>query len=311
MAKPTGRLTLYAALAANAAIAVTKFLVALATGSSAMLSEGIHSSVDTCDSLLLLAGESLSRRPADEDHPFGHGKELYFWTFLVGILVFAVGGGMSIYEGITHLIHPHPLGGWKMSLVVIGISFGFESISFWFAQREFRAYRKRLPRGVGLLRAIHVSKDPTNFVVLLEDGAALVGLTLAALGIVLAHVLSLPAFDASASIAIGLVLALVALVLSYERRGLLIGESARRGVVREIRERAARTPGLAGVNRVLTMQLGPDDVLVALDLVFEPGLTKQALAETARRLEDGIRDEHPSVKNVFIDVHALRERPHP
>ncbi|HVX94800.1 MAG TPA: cation diffusion facilitator family transporter [Polyangia bacterium] len=306
MRSSDSRFSLYAALAANAAIAVTKFIAAAVSGSSAMLSEGIHSTIDTGDSLLVLAGVRLSRRAPDDEHPFGHGKDLYFGTLMVGVLIFAAGGGMSIFEGVTHLLRPRSLGHWKLNLGVIGLSAVFEGSSFFFAWRRFRAHRRQLPPGIGLFEAIHISKDPTAFVVLLEDGAALAGLAFAALGVTLAHALDAPGIDAAASIAIGAILAAVAVVLTIESHGLLIGESALGGVVRRIRERAATTPGLVAVNRVLTMQLGPDQVLVALDLALDPGTVGEPLRETARRLEDDIRREHSYVKHVYIDVHALR-----
>ncbi|MGE0868404.1 MAG: cation diffusion facilitator family transporter [Kofleriaceae bacterium] len=300
------RLAIYSAIVANLAIAVTKFVAAAWSGSSAMVAEAIHSTVDTADGLLLLAGAHLSRRAADESHPFGYGKDLYFWTLIVGILIFSVGGGMSIYEGIHHLQHPRDAAGWHLNLGVIAAALVFEGGSFWFARRRFREYRDAHPEAGGALEAIHTSKDPTAFVILLEDGAAILGLLLAAAGVTLSHVFGSPWFDGFASIGIGLILAAVAILLAYESRGLLIGESALRGVVRSIRACAEQTAGLARVNRVLTMQLGPEEVLVALDAVLEANLTAERLSETAERLEHSIKRAHPYVKHVFIDVHAVR-----
>lgn len=302
----SSKLAIWSAIAANVAIAITKFVAAAWSGSSAMLSEGIHSTVDTGDGLLLMVGLHLSRRPPDESHPFGYGKDLYFWTLIVGILIFSVGGGMSIYEGIHHLRHPSTLEGWKLSLGVIGAAMLFEGGSFVVAVRRFREYQRAHPGASGFIDAIHVSKDPTAFAVLLEDGAALAGLTLAAAGVLLGHFLADPLYDGLASISIGLVLAAVAVLLAYESRGLLIGESAMRGVVRSIRACAEQTAGLARVGRVLTMQLGPERVLVVLDAAFEPDLTTQQIADTAERLEASIRRVHPPVEHVFIDIHAVR-----
>lgn len=306
MEPPSSRVAIFAAIAANVAIAATKFAAAGWSGSSAMLAEGIHSTVDTGDGLLLLAGVHLSKRAADESHPFGYGKDLYFWTLIVGILVFAAGGGMSIYEGIHHLQHPRSPSGWLLNLAVMGAALVFEGSSFFFAQRRFREYREAHQEPSGVLEAIHTSKDPTAFAVLLEDGAAILGVLLAATGIVLTHYSGSPVFDGFASIGIGFVLAAVAILLAYESRELLIGESAMRGVVRGIRTCAERASGVARVHRVLTMQLGPDNVLVVLDTAFESGLTGEGLSLTIQRLEETIRHAYPNVKHVFIHVHAPR-----
>lgn len=299
------RLTIYSAIAANLAIAATKFIAAALTGSSAMLSEGIHSTVDAGDGFLLLVGKRLSRRAPDPSHPFGYGKDLYFWTLIVGIMIFSVGGGMSIYEGIAHLLHPHTPEGWRLNLVVIAASILFEGGSFYFALRRFREERRTHPEANGIFEAMHLSKDPTSFAVLLEDGAAIVGLLFAATGVLLTHWLGSPVYDSIASLAIGCVLALVAILLAYESRGLLIGESARRGVVRSIRACAQSTAGVQHVNRVLTMQLGPENVLVALEAAFAPDLSAEEFSATTRRLEDSIRQAHPYVKHVYVDLHAV------
>jgi cation diffusion facilitator family transporter len=301
------RFAIYSAIGANLAIAATKFGVAVWGHSSAMFAEGIHSVVDTGDGLLLLAGMHLSKRAADESHPFGYGKDLYFFSLIVGIMIFSVGGGMSIYEGIHHLQSPEEATGLWVNLAVVGAAVIFEGTSFYFAHRKFREYRKAHPAAGGVFEAIHTSKDPTAFVVLLEDGAAILGLHIAAVGIVLTHVTGSPVFDAGASIGIGLVLAAVAVLLAYESRGLLIGESAMRGVVRSIRRCAEATAGLQRVNRVLTMQLGAENVLVGLDVVFERGLSGELLGQTAERLEQAIRRAHPYVKHVFIDARSIHQ----
>jgi cation diffusion facilitator family transporter len=299
------RVAIYAAIAANVAIAVTKFAAAAWTGSSAMLSEAIHTVVDTGDGLLLLVGLHLSRRPADESHPFGYGKDLYFWTLIVGILIFAVGGGMSVYEGASHLLSPSHAGHFVVNVVVIAFSMVFEGGSFVFAWRRFGAYRRAHPGARGVIEAIHTSKDPSAFAVVLEDGAALLGLILAGVGIGLSHFLGSPVYDGIASIAIGVVLASVATVLAYESRDLLIGERAFRVVVRSIRATAERESGLSRVGRVLTMQLGPENVLVALEVSFDEGLSAREIAAAAQRLEASIRETHPHVQHVFIDLHSV------
>ena len=273
-----------------------------------MLAEGIHSTVDTADGLLLLAGVHLSKRAADESHPFGYGKDLYFWTLIVGILIFSAGGVMSVYEGVHHLQHPRSPGGWLLNVAVMGAALVFEGGSFLLARRRFHEYREAHLGATSVFEAIRRSKDPTAFVVLLEDGAAILGVLLAAGGITLAHFSGAPVFDGGASIGIGLVLAAVAILLAYESRGLLIGESAMRGVIRGIRACAERTSGVARVNRVLTMQLGPENVLAVLDAAFDAGLTGEGLARTAERLEESIRHAHPHVKHVFVHLHSVRRQ---
>lgn len=305
METDSSRFTIYAAIAANLAIAATKLVAAVWTGSAAVLAEGIHSLIDTGDGLLLLVGVRLSQRPPDAAHPFGYGKDLYFWSLIVGILIFAVGGGMSIYEGVHRLIQPRAPAGWHVNLVIIGVAALFEGGSFFIARKRFREHRKRIPDAGGVFEAIHTSKDPTAFAVLLEDSAALIGLALAAAGVALAHLFGSSVFDGAASIAIGLVLATVAIVLAYESRDLLLGESAMPGVVRSIRRHAEQSLGVARVDRVLTMHLGPERVLVALQVALEPRLTSDQLAAAAAALERSIRDTHPFVKHLFIDVHGV------
>ncbi|HVV81589.1 MAG TPA: cation diffusion facilitator family transporter [Kofleriaceae bacterium] len=301
----SSRVTFYAAMAANVAIALTKVGAAAWSHSSAMLAEAIHSIVDTGDGALMLVGTALARRPPDQAHPFGHGKELYFWTLIVGMLVFSVGGGVSTYEGIARIQHPREAIGWQLNLVVIGAAAAFESGSFAIAWRHYRDYRREHGGEGGLFEAFHRTKDPAAFVVVLEDGAALIGLAFAAAGVTLGHLLGSAVYDGAASVAIGLVLATVATLLAYETRGLLIGESAMRGVVRSIRNRAEQTPGLARLNRVLTMHLGPHELLVALDVAFEPSLSAPELNRAAGCLERTIRDVDAAIKHVYLDLHAL------
>lgn len=308
--KLSSRVVVYVAMAANVAITITKLLAAAWSGSSAMLSEGIHSAVDTGDGLLLLAGIRSSRRPADQRHPFGYGKDLYFWTLIVGIFVFTAGGLVSIYSGIDRLRHPRVLTSWKLNLLVICASALFESGSFAVARRSFREYRRAHAAGAGLLEAVHTSKDPTAFAVLLEDGAALLGLALAAAGVLLTHATGSSVYDGCASVAVGLVLTAVALLLGYESRELLIGEGALASVVRGVWATVQRTDGIARVNRVRTMQLGVDDVLVALDVRFRRGLPGVRMRAVAQRLRQQIRDQYPTVKDILIDASGPPRRRH-
>ncbi len=295
-------LAVYGAMGANLLIAATKFVAAGFSGSSAMLSEGIHSMVDTGNQLLLLLGMKRSRKPADDDHPFGHGKELYFWSLIVAIVLFGLGGGMSAYEGITHLLHPHPLKDPKWSYVVLGASFVFEGISWIIAARQL------LPtfREGGLWKGLRSSKDPSIVTVFFEDSAALVGLVVAFLGVFIGHRLGSPLADGVASIVIGVVLAAVAVFLVYESRGLLLGETADPEVVEDIRRLARSLPGVAKVGRPLTMHLGPDEVLLNLEIDFRPNLAPGQISAEVERLEREIREKHPEMRRIFIEAKALR-----
>jgi cation diffusion facilitator family transporter len=294
----------YAAIAGNLAIAVTKFAAAAITGSSGMLSEGVHSLVDTGNGGLLLLGMRLSRRPPDAQHPFGYGHDLYFWTLLVAVLVFGLGGGVSFYEGVLHCISPHHIGHPVANYIVLGIAFVFEGISWAFAWRAFRTTRG--PHG--LLATIQRSKDPTTFMVLCEDSAALLGLVVAALGIWLSTALGSPYFDAAASIAIGLLLAAVALLLIHESRHLLIGESARGAVVDSIHDIAAGDEALVDVQPPLTLQLAPDEILVALDVQFRPELKAGEIAAATARIEAAIRTQHPKARHIFVEAREAPQR---
>jgi cation diffusion facilitator family transporter len=296
------RTAIFAAIAGNLAIAATKFVAAFFTGSSAMLSEGIHSLVDTGNGWLMLLGFRQSQKPPDADHPFGHGKELYFWSLVVAILIFALGGGMSVYEGVTHLSHPqvhHSI----LNYLVLGFAIVFESLSFYFAYRAFRTEMS----GQGVFETIRSSKDPTTFTVLFEDTAALLGLLVAFVGIFLGHWLNNPYLDGVASIVIGLILAVVAGFLAYESKGLLIGEGVDPAVLASIRSIAAADPAVAEVRKSLTMHFSPDDVLLTLDLGFKKHLTAEKIAAAVNRLEKQIRDQHPEIKHIFIEAKSLYE----
>lgn len=294
-------LAVYAALAGNVAVAVSKFIAAAITGSSAMLTEGFHSLSDTGNSILLLVGTYASRRRADELHPFGHGKELYFYTMLVAVLIFGIGGGVSIYEGILHVLSPATLREANANYIVIGIAVLAEGSSWLLAMKSFlRAKGRRTT-----WQAVHTSKDPTTFAVLFEDSAALIGLAVAALGIFLSEHFGMRRLDGAASIAIGLLLFGVAVVLLRESKGLLIGEAAAPAVVDAIRSTAQDDPAVAAIGRIMTMHLGPEDILLNVDIEFRPWLTGQQIATAIDRLERAIRTAEPRVRHIFIEAEAL------
>lgn len=287
---------IYAALAGNLLIAVTKFLAAGWTGSSAMLSEGIHSLVDTGNEGLLLYGLRRSAKPADRSHPLGHGRELYFWTFIVALLVFAVGAGVSFYEGIVHIQDPEPIEDPTVNYVVLGLSFVFESVSWWIALKEFRAAKGDL----GYFEAVRRSKDPTTFTVLFEDSAALLGLLLAAAGIALSQALDAPVLDGAASIAIGLVLAATAALLARESKGLLIGEAADPDLQDFILRTAGADPAVDRANGVLTVHLGPRQIVVALSLEFKDHLTAAQIEQHVEDIERRLKAARPEIGTVFV-----------
>jgi cation diffusion facilitator family transporter len=293
--------TIVAAMGANVAIAATKFVAAAFTGSSAMLSEGIHSLVDSGNGLLLLLGLRRSQRPADASHPFGHGKELYFWTLIVAIMIFAVGGGMSMYEGISHLFHPNPLRNPLWNYLVLGLAILFEGYSWTVAVREFRGTQ----HGQGVWRAIHTSKDPTIFTVLVEDSAALLGLLVALVGVFLGHQLENPYLDGVASMVIGGLLAVVAVLLAYESKGLLVGESAEAAVVAHIRAVTEADPAVEWIMPPLTMHLGPHDVLLNLEIKFREELSAAEIGAAVDRIEQNLRRWDPDIKRIFIEAESL------
>jgi cation diffusion facilitator family transporter len=295
-------IAVYGALAANLAIAVTKFVAAVITGSSAMIAEGIHSLADTGNQGLLLMGINLSRRPPDPLHPFGHGKDLYFWSLIVAVILFGLGGGMSFYEGISHLRHPAEIEDPLWNYAVLGAAAVFEATAFALAMREL--LRTRRPNQ-NLWQAVRQSKDPTTFVVLFEDAAALTGLVVAAVGVFLSHQLDASVFDSVASMVIGTVLAAVAILLAYESRGLLMGERADPEIVKSIRLISEEDPGVEETKQTLTMHLGPDTVLLNLTVVLKSELSGEEVVKTLERLEHTIQEKHPEVTRIFIDANAL------
>jgi cation diffusion facilitator family transporter len=292
---------IYGAMAANLVIAATKFVAAGFTGSSAMISEGIHSLVDTGNQILLLFGIRRSKKPADAVHPFGHGMELYFWSLVVAMLLFGVGGGMSIYEGVTHLLHPHPLEAATWNYASLGIAFVFEGISWMLAMRQLRP----LIRERGVWKALRTSKDPSILILFFEDSAALAGLVIAFLGVFLGHRWNSPAADGIASILIGLLLAGVASLLVHESKGLLLGESVDPEVLEDIRGIVAADPAVDKAGYPLTMHLAPEEVLLNLEVDFHPGLPPGQITGSIIRLEQEIRRRHPEVRRIFIEARAL------
>ena len=289
--------SVYAALAANTAIAIAKSAAAVISGSSAMLAEALHSFADTGNQALLLLGMKRAERPADEEHPFGHGKERFFWTFVVAMSLFTLGAAFSIYHGVTGLIHGHELADPLIALVVLGVAAVFESYALRTAWKQFQEKRE----GRSLMRDLREAKDPEILTVLGEDTAAISGIVIAILGIVLADLTGEPAFDAAASIGIGIVLALVAFLLAREMLGLLLGEAAAAPVRRRIAE---VTAGFDEVDRVVdlrTMHVGPQQLLVALDVLFRDGMETDELEEAVDRIEASIREEVPDARAIFIE----------
>jgi cation diffusion facilitator family transporter len=292
----------YAALIGNGLIAVSKFVAASFTGSSAMLSEGVHSVVDCGNQGLILLGMRRASRPPDAKHPFGYGMELYFWTFVVAIVIFAIGAGISIYQGIQHVLHPAPIENPTVNYVVLGLAMIFEGYAWRVAYKEFN--RTRGDRG--FIAAVRHSKDPTVFTVLFEDTAAMVGLVLAFMGVVGAHVFEIAAMDGAASIAIGVVLALTAVLLSIECKGLLIGEGADKDVVDSVQTIFQDDDNIISVNEVLTMHFGPEEILLVASLDFEDRLSSADVESTISSFEQRIKAMHPAIGRVFIEAQSSR-----
>lgn len=291
---------IYAALVGNGLIAVTKFVAATLTQSSAMLSEGIHSVVDTGNQILLLHGLARAKRPPDKAFPFGHGKELYFWSFIVAILIFAVGAGVSIYEGIRHVVHPEPIERPEVNYFVLGLAMLFEGGAWYYAWREFTERKGRR----GFFQAVREGKDPTLFVVLFEDSAAMAGLMVAFLGVLLTQTTGILYFDGAASIVIGLILGATAMWLAYETKGLLIGESASPDVVKRIRELVENEPEVRHVNEILTMHMGPEFILVNLSVDFADTARADQVEAVIAKLDRGLKESLPRVKRVFVEAEA-------
>ena len=293
-----------AALIGNGLIAITKFAAAFYTGSSAMLSEGVHSVVDTGNQVLLLHGLKRSRKPPDEDFPFGHGKEIYFWSFIVAILIFAVGAGVSLYEGVARVMAPHPVENVLINYVVLGFAMIFEGGAWYFAFKEFGRVKGRR----GYVEAVKTGKDPTFFVVLFEDSAAMLGLVVAFLGVWLGDVTGNPVFDGIASIIIGLILGGTAAWLAFETKGLLIGERANKEVVEGIRRVVRARREVNHVNEVLTMHMGPDFILVNVSVDFDDDILAEDVEEAVSHIDEQLKKRFPDIKRVFIEAESRRGR---
>lgn len=297
MATPSGsRLVIYAALAGNLAIAIAKFIAAGLSGSSAMVSEGVHSLVDTINELLLLYGLRRAERRPDATHPFGHGRELYFWSFIVALLVFAAGAIVSAYQGVQHILHPEPATNHLISYIVLGVSIIFEGTSWWIALREFRATKGRQ----GYFEAFRRSKDPTTFTVLLEDSAALLGLGFAMVGLLAAQLLEMPILDGVASLCIAAVLAATAFLLARETKGLLVGEPAHAHVADHILAVANADPDVRRANGLSTMQMGPNQVVAMLSAEFEDDRTTPQIEQCITRIEQAVKQDYPELTALFI-----------
>ncbi len=301
MAAAGSKHVVIAALLGNSLIAATKFAASVYTGSSAMLSEGIHSLVDTCNQALLLYGMKRASRPADDNYPFGYTREIYFWAFVVAVMIFGVGAGAAIYEGVDKLRNPAQIENAYVNYIVLGVAFVFEAGAWWVAFREFKQRKGSL----GYFEAVRRSKDPTVFTVLFEDTAAMLGIIVAFGGIWLGQVTGAAWLDGAASVVIGVILAVTAALLAYECKGLLVGESAAKPVVESLRALARNHSNDATVNELLTMQLGPEDVLVTMSLDFASGLSADDVERLVSELESKIKVAHPEVTRVFIEAQSF------
>lgn len=295
-----------AALVGNLLIAVSKLVAAILTGSAAMFAETLHSAADSGNQLLLLLGLRESGKPADQEHPFGHGKEQYFWAFVVAMVLFAVGAVFSLVEGVRKVLEPHPLENPLVTFIVLGLSLIFEAGSLRVALQEFNAQRQ----GRGFFQALAEAEDPVTLTVVLEDLAAMAGLILATASVALAEILHAPVFDGLGSIAIGLILAAVAYFLASAQRAFLIGKGLSPGEVAALTRRLSATAPVTGVSNLATMYLG-SDVLLCANLTFAPGTSAQEIVEAADRAEALIREELPRVTRIYLEADGLAGRPRP
>jgi cation diffusion facilitator family transporter len=298
----------FVAMLADIGIAISKFVAAGATGSSAMLVEGIHSSVDTGNELLLLLGIRNSHRPPDEWHPFGYGKALYFWALIVALSLFSLGGGMSIYHGIISLRNPHPLEDPTWDYIVLAVAATLEGYSWNVGRKKLN--ERRHP-GESLWEVVHRSKDASVFTVFMEDSASLIGLAVALVGIVLGHALNNPYIDPAASVVIGLVLVAAAFTLARETGDLLVGESMDRDQIVQLRKIISGDPAVEAVGHLLTMQLGPGHVLLVVAVKFRPDLRVDEADQAINRMEYAIKTKYPSIQHIYIESGAFRSSSRP
>lgn len=290
------RKVLYASIAGDVFVAVIKIGAAVFTGSSAMWSEAVHSLVDSSNSILLLYGVHRSKKPPDKDHPFGYGREIYFWSFVVAVQVFALGAGVAFVEGAAHVLHPTRIEFANVNYVVLALSALFDGATWLIALRGF----KGTTGYADIFRAIRASKDPPSFMVVFEDSAALIGLLIAFVGAYLSIRLDLPILDGVASILISLVLAVTAAFLARETKGLLIGEAADPAIVMSLLRIARELEGVAHANGILTIHLAPQQIVVALSLEFADELKTPAIEIKVSALEQRLRSLHPAVIAVFV-----------
>jgi cation diffusion facilitator family transporter len=296
VAEHTSRTAIIAALVGNLLIAVTKGIAALFTGSSAMTSEAVHSLVDTGNEILLLYGQHRAAKPPDEKHPFGYGRELYFWCFVVALLIFAVGAGVSAYEGVIHIRHPEMIEQVWINFLVLGLAFLFEGVSWWFGWKTFARVRKSRP----IWATVVASKDPTSFMVLFEDSAALIGIVIAAIATYLSWKLRLPWIDGGGSILIGAVLAIVSVLLARESKELLIGERASPELSEDLRKTAMADPCVVAVADITTTQMSPDQVIASISIEIEQSLRVPEVEKLIGRIEKGMHKKFPQLFRVFI-----------
>lgn len=301
MAASGSKIAIYGAIAANIAIAIAKFIASYITGSAAMLSEGIHSMVDSTNGLLLLYGIKKSKRPADLKHSFGYGKEIYFWSFVVALLIFALGGGIAIYEGVLHILQPEPIANVKINYIVLSLAIVFEGASLIVALKEFSG-RITLR---GLLKRIRKSKDAAGFAIIIEDLGAMVGLTVALLGVLIGDIFDYPYADGAASIIIGMILTGMAIVLATETKGLLLGESLREDEVDLIEEIFVKHPGVIQHGVIKSIHFGPQSVLVGIDVEFDDKYTIDELEKEVLNIEKEILDLLPHVDKVYLESKDL------
>jgi len=295
---------IYAAFAGNFLIALTKFVAAFFTGSSSMISEGIHSVVDTTNQLLLLYGLKKAQKPADNNFPFGYGMELYFWSFVVAMLIFAIGSGVSIYEGIRHILHPKEMANISLNYFILGLAMLFEGFSWMVALKEFNLSKGKK----NVLKAVHDSKDPAVFVVLFEDSAALLGLVIAFVGVLLTDITGNNIYDGIASVVIGVLLGVTASWLAFETKGLLIGESADREVVERIKEIVNDFDVVERVNKVLTMHFGPENVLLNLSVDFVDERTVGELEKAIEDIDKAIKSFLPEIDRIYIEAEQQEKK---
>jgi cation diffusion facilitator family transporter len=291
--------TLVIALLANLGIAASKFAAAAVTGSSAMLTEGVHSVVDSTNQLLLMWGRRAAKKPPDDYHPFGYGREVYFWSFVVAVLVFALGAGVSVYEGIIHIANPEEAVSPLIAYLVLLVAFVLEGWSTLAAFREFREAKGKL----GWFQAVRDSKDPAGFIVLLENGAAMAGIIAAAIGLLLAQLTGDPFYDGAASVVIGIILGLTATLLAYETKGLLIGEAADPELARGLRELVCAKAGVVGVGNILTVHSSPDQVTAMINVDFDNAIPAGEVERIVQDVETEARERWPYLRWLFVRPH--------